>query len=129
VSTADRGPAHLFAYGTLQPGRLRWRFLEPYAVGHRPAVVAGTIYDSGNGWPIAHFARSGPGIPGTLVRLDATRLPEALEVLDRVEWTASDLLRRITVATTDGQDAWAYHCAAVPTGAVSIAAWDRLDER
>lgn len=58
-------PPRLFAYGTLQPGHLRWPFLEPYAVAHRPATVPGALFDSGCGWPVAAF--SGPElVPGTL---------------------------------------------------------------
>ena len=122
------GPAALFAYGTLQPGRVRWPFLVPYAVGHRAAVVAGAIYDSGYGWPIARFG-DGPGIPGTLIELDPSRLVEALVVLDEVEATATDVLARILVTTAEGALAWAYHCADVPAWAVPIAAWDAVDER
>jgi gamma-glutamylcyclotransferase (GGCT)/AIG2-like uncharacterized protein YtfP len=124
----DVGPAALFAYGTLQPGRLRWPFLAPYALGHRPAVVAGTVFDSGYGWPVARFG-DGPGIPGTLVELDPDRLAEALIVLDEVEATATDILARILVTTADGTPAWAYHCADIPPGAVAIARWDATDER
>ena len=51
-------PPRLFVYGTLQPGRLRWPFLEPFALAHRPATVAGRLYDSGKGWPAAVFERS-----------------------------------------------------------------------
>ena len=46
-------PPCLFVYGTLQPGRLRWPFLEPFAIGHRPADVYGELFDSGYGWPVA----------------------------------------------------------------------------
>jgi gamma-glutamylcyclotransferase (GGCT)/AIG2-like uncharacterized protein YtfP len=125
---SEVGPAALFAYGTLQPGRLRWPFLEPYAVGHRAAVVAGAMYDSGYGWPVARFG-DGPGIPGTLVALDPGRLVEALVVLDEVEATATDVLTRILVTTHDGAPAWAYHCADIPAGAVPIAVWPPVDER
>jgi hypothetical protein len=38
-------PPRLFVYGTLQPGRLRWPALAPYAAGHRPAAVPGRLYD------------------------------------------------------------------------------------
>lgn len=124
----DDEPTTLFAYGTLQPGRLRWPFLEPFAVGHRVAHVAGALYDTGNGWPVATFG-SGVLVPGTLVALEPARLAEALAVLDEVEATATNLLRRIRVVTTDGETAWAYHCDEVPGNAVGIAVWAADDER
>lgn len=122
-------PTALFAYGTLQPGRLRWPFLAPFAVGHRSdAVVAGTLYDTGWGWPLASFGE-GPGVPGTLIELDPTRLPEALAELDEVEATATDLLVRIVVATNDGAAAWAYHADVIPPTATPITIWAATDER
>ena len=122
-------PPRLFAYGTLQPGRLRWWFLAPFAVGHRAAEVAGRIYDSGYGWPVATFGATTELVPGTVIDLDAARADEAIELLDEVEATATDLLRRIVVTTTSGEQAWAYHCDRPTAGMVQIAEWDRLDER
>ena len=61
---------HLFVYGTLMPGRLRWPILAPFARGHRPGVATGALYDSGNGWPVAVFGEGGE-VPGVLVELDA----------------------------------------------------------
>jgi gamma-glutamylcyclotransferase (GGCT)/AIG2-like uncharacterized protein YtfP len=120
----------LFAYGTLQPGRLRWPFLEPFAAGHRAAAVPGRLYDSGYGWPVATFdADEADVVPGTLVELDVARADEALDVLDEVEATATDLLVRIAVTTTDATPAWTYHCPSPEPGMVRIARWDRLDER
>ena len=46
------------------PGRLRWPFLAPYAVDHRPADVAGLLYDSGYGWPVATFVAATALVPG-----------------------------------------------------------------
>ena len=72
-------PPRLFVYGTLQPGRLRWPFLEPFALGHRPATLAGLLYDTGQGWPAATFDGAGHHVvPGTLVELDPERADEAL---------------------------------------------------
>ena len=53
-------PPCLFVYGTLQPGHLRWPFLEPFAIGHGPADVYGQLFDSGDGWPVAGSARASP---------------------------------------------------------------------
>jgi gamma-glutamylcyclotransferase (GGCT)/AIG2-like uncharacterized protein YtfP len=99
----------VFVYGTLMPGRLRWPTLERYAVMARSAEVPGALYDSGNGWPVAVFGSGDAVIPGVLVELDPGQVDEALPVLDDVEDTATDLLRRIVVTTTDGERAWAYH--------------------
>ena len=122
-------PPRLFVYGTLQPGRLRWPFLAPYAGDHRPAGVTGSLYDSGRGWPVATFGAGPRIVPGTLVDLHADRAGEALAVLDEVEATATDLLARIAVTTTDGTPAWAYHCAAPEPGMAPIERWASTDER
>jgi gamma-glutamylcyclotransferase (GGCT)/AIG2-like uncharacterized protein YtfP len=122
------GPAALFVYGTLMPGRLRWPLLAPFATAHRPAEAEGTLYDSGHGWPVAVFGAEGV-IPGVLVGLDAERLDDALPVLDEVEDTATDTLRRIAITTLDGAAAWAYHYTRGVDGLVRIVRWDRQDER
>jgi len=125
-------PARLFVYGTLMPGRMRWPALERYAVAWRDATVAGAIYDSGQGWPVAAFdadAVAGGHVPGVLVELDAARLDEALEVLDAVEDTATDALRRVEVLTADGASAWAYHFPHPPDGLVRIDRWDTQLDR
>jgi gamma-glutamylcyclotransferase (GGCT)/AIG2-like uncharacterized protein YtfP len=137
------GPSSLFVYGTLMPGRLRWPLLEPYAIAHRPADVPGTIYDSGRGWPVAKFfattdtaklfattdtakffAPAAACVPGVLVEVDPLSLAECLEIIDEVEDTATDLLRRVVVTTTVGARAWAYHYPHVTAGFVPISRWD-----
>jgi len=124
-------PPRLFVYGTLQPGRLRWPFLEPYAVGHRPAEVPGALFDSGYGWPVATFVGDAAGatVPGTLVELDPEHLAEALVVLDEVEATATDLLVRVTVTTTEGAAAWAYDCRRPEPHMRRIERWSSTAER
>jgi gamma-glutamylcyclotransferase (GGCT)/AIG2-like uncharacterized protein YtfP len=121
--------ARLFAYGTLQPGRLRWPFLEPYAAGHRPADARGRIYDSGCGWPVMVFDATAEPVPGTIIDLDQGRLEEALLLLDDVERAATDLLTRIVVTTTAGETAWAYHCPASTAGMTPITSWAASVER
>ena len=44
-----------------------------------------------------------------VVELEAAQIDEALPVIDEVEDTATDLLRRIEITTVDGTPAWAYH--------------------
>jgi gamma-glutamylcyclotransferase (GGCT)/AIG2-like uncharacterized protein YtfP len=123
-------PPRLFVYGTLQPGHLRWPFLEPFATRHQPAEVHGELFDSGYGWPVARFGTSVVDrVPGTLVDLDPERSDEALAVMDDVEATATDLLVRIAVTTVDGRAAWTYHCTQPEPGMLRIARWTSTDER
>ena len=123
-------PPCFFVYGTLQPGHLRWPFLEPFAIGHGPADVYGELFDSGYGWPVARLGTSVVDrVPGTLVELDPERADEALAVIDDVEATATDLFVRIAVTTLDGRAAWAYHCAAPEPGMARIDRWTSTDER
>ena len=121
-------PTYLFVYGTLMPGRLRWPILAPFARRHRPAEVGGRLYDSGNGWPVAVFGGEGV-IPGVLVELEPDRVDEALPVLDEVEDTATDTLRRIEVTTVDGVQTWAYHYAHTVDGFTPIERWAEQAER
>ena len=58
-------PPRLFVYGTLQPGRLRWPFLEPFAGGHRPADVVGRAVRLGLRLAGGHVPRAAPrDVPG-----------------------------------------------------------------
>jgi gamma-glutamylcyclotransferase (GGCT)/AIG2-like uncharacterized protein YtfP len=122
-------PPRLFVYGTLQPGRLRWPLLAPFATDRRPAAVHGLLYDSGNGWPVAVFDPVGREIPGVLVDLLPERVPEALELLDDVEGTVSGLLHRVVVSTVDGATAWSYHWPGATAAMRPIDRWDHTDER
>jgi gamma-glutamylcyclotransferase (GGCT)/AIG2-like uncharacterized protein YtfP len=121
--TGDPDPPRLFVYGTLMPGRLRWPILERFVIASRDARVPGTIYDSGEGWPVAVFAARDDVVPGVLVDLDPSTLDEALPILDDVEDTATDKLRRIVVTTTDGDAAWAYHHPTTVAGLPRIEQW------
>ena len=75
------GPAAVFVYGTLMPGRLRWPLIELQATGHRPAAVPGRLFDTGQGWPAAlfddgcghHRARRAGGAPPRVARRPAGR--------------------------------------------------------
>jgi gamma-glutamylcyclotransferase (GGCT)/AIG2-like uncharacterized protein YtfP len=98
----------LFVYGTLRPGQLRWPFLEPFVTdeGHDESV-AGTLYDTGHGYPAARFEGSGT-IRGRIFALRHERLSEALAVLDEVEGAVLDLFDRVAVTTVSGREAWAY---------------------
>ena len=123
-------PPCLFVYGTLQPGRLRWPFLEPFALGATPATVAGLLYDTGQGWPAATFDEAATDlIPGTLVELDPARAEEALALMDEIEETADEVFVRVAITTSAGRAAWAYHCATPGPGMTRIARWSSTDER
>lgn len=127
--TAGATLNRLFVYGTLQPGHLRWPWLEPFVRDQRPAEVRGSLFDSQQGWPVAVFGASVDVVPGVLVLLATERVQEALLVLDEVEHTATQLLARIVVRTSDGDAAWAYHCIGPTGGMVRIAAWHGGAER
>jgi gamma-glutamylcyclotransferase (GGCT)/AIG2-like uncharacterized protein YtfP len=121
-------PAALFVYGTLMPGRLRWQLLEPFATAHHPAGVRGTLFDSGQGWPVATLDDTvATVVPGVLVALDRRRLDACLELIDDVEDTATDELRRVRVVTTAGDAAWAYHFTRPVDGLAPIERWDVVD--
>ena len=123
-------PPCLFVYGTLQPGRLRWPFLEPFALGATPATVAGLLYDTGQGWPAATFDEAATDlIPGTLVELDPARAEEALALMDEIEETADEVFVRVVVTTSGGRAAWAYHSATAQPGMTRIPRWSSTDER
>lgn len=102
----------LFVYGTLQPGDVRWPFLEPYAADEgSPDSVAGELFDTGRGYPAAVFgdrAASHGTVIGRRFELRVDRLDEALAVLDSEESSVDGLYRRVVVTTDAGVAAWAY---------------------
>ncbi len=99
---------HLFVYGTLRPGDVRWHILSPFvAGGGRPDTAAGTLYDTGLGYPAATFGGDGTLVGLTYELRPATR-ERCLAVLDEVEGTVAGLYRRISITTGLGFDAWTY---------------------
>ena len=99
---------HLFVYGTLRPGDVRWGLLEPYVDGvGRPDSAGGSLYDTGLGFPAAIFGETGT-IVGLTYALRASTIDEALEVLDIEEATVDGLYRRVMIDTHAGCRAWAY---------------------
>ena len=100
----------LFVYGTLRPGEVRWRHLEPFVVGEgREASVAGELYDTGLDYPAAIFDGE-QQIFGRVYTLNEARLPDALAHLDEVEGAVRGLYARVEVTTDLGEAAWAYQC-------------------
>lgn len=102
----DEWPATLFAYGLLQPGQSDWHRVEPHRAGPTfPARAAGTVYDTGHGYPALRLD-GGPGAPGAVVPLrdPAALLPQ----LDAFEGPSYQRVRIVLPA--DGTACWAYAC-------------------
>lgn len=104
----------LFVYGTLLPGHLRWSIIEPFTRSHTVATTAGTLYDTGNGWPAAVFGGDGLGVRGAAVSLRGARFDDLLLELDAMEGIGAipdasvDPYARIRVALLGGGgEAWA----------------------
>ena len=101
---------HLFVYGTLRPGDVRWHVLEPFVVdGGWSDTVAGRLFDTGFDYPAAVFDGAGT-IHGHTFALLEVSLGRALEVLDEVEGIVDGEYSRVSVRTARGVDAWAYAC-------------------
>ncbi|MDP2292260.1 MAG: gamma-glutamylcyclotransferase family protein [Actinomycetota bacterium] len=103
-------PTHLFVYGTLRPGEVRWQHLAPFVVGDGVhTTTSGDVYDTGLEYPAATFG--GPrSIHGRVYELHPARIVDALSHLDEVEGAVRGLYHRVTVVTDSGHTAWAYQC-------------------
>ena len=112
MGTADGVVDHLFVYGTLRPGDVRWHFLEPFVVDEGwPDRVAGRVFDTGQEYPAAIFdERAAPGatVVGQTYALLSESIDRCLEVLDEVEGIVGGEYRRVLVETERGVTAWAY---------------------
>jgi gamma-glutamylcyclotransferase (GGCT)/AIG2-like uncharacterized protein YtfP len=111
---SSAAPTHLFVYGTLRPGEVRWQHLEPYVDGDGidtgiDTSVAGELYDTGLQYPAAMFGGDAR-ILGRVYPLASERVSAALAHLDEVEGAVRGLYHRVVVATESGHDAWAYQC-------------------
>ena len=102
--------AHLFVYGTLRPGEVRWRHLQPFVIGDGiDTHAAGDLFDTDLEYPAAMFGGDGR-IQGRVYQLDVALLGEALALLDEVESAERGGYRRVPVVTGSGHTAWAYQC-------------------
>ena len=103
---------HLFVYGTLLPGEVRWHFLEPFVVGEgKLDRVRGILSDTRQGYPAASFdvpLDSASMIVGRVFGLVDEGSAEALAQLDEVEGAVAGLYRRVEVTTERGIVCWAY---------------------
>ncbi|MCB1038886.1 MAG: gamma-glutamylcyclotransferase [Acidimicrobiales bacterium] len=126
---------HLFVYGTLLPGHLRWGLLAPDAVGWSPATVPGELWDTGRGWPAARFDPSSDTVvPGMVVEFAEHRLREMLADLDEMEGLGDppdplvDPYVRMRVGAA-GRRAWAYHATRIGARWTRVRSWEGHDER
>ena len=100
--------SHLFVYGTLRPGDVRWHHLEPFVVDEGwDDTAAGSVFDTGLDYPAAKFDRSGT-IRGRTYALLTASVDRCLELLDEVEGVVEGQYRRVTITTGTGTRAWAY---------------------
>lgn len=103
---------HLFVYGTLRPGDVRWRFLEPFVVDEGwDDSIAGRVFDTGLDYPAALLGdRVQPG--GTIIGRTYALLNESidrcLEVLDAEEDTVGGRYHRVATTTARGVRAYVY---------------------
>lgn len=104
----DEAPRHLFVYGTLQPGEVRWSQLERWVLGEGERdSVAGELFDTGLDYPAALF-NDRATIHGRTCVLRPETHGACLAHLDRVEGTVEGLYSRTVVTTDLGRVAWAY---------------------
>jgi gamma-glutamylcyclotransferase (GGCT)/AIG2-like uncharacterized protein YtfP len=117
----------LFVYGTLMPGRLRWPHVASLVAAQRPAAVAGTLYDTGHGYPALVLDRGGR-VDGWLLGFAPAGAAEVMARLDEVEGPS---YRQAPVTTADGTAAVTYEWVG-PLGAMFTplaGRWENEDER
>jgi gamma-glutamylcyclotransferase (GGCT)/AIG2-like uncharacterized protein YtfP len=102
--TDEVEPIELFVYGTLVPGEHAWEVVARFVMGHRPASVAGCLYDTGRGYPAATFR----GIGGGEVQGVVLTLAGGGDALGRLDEFEGDEYDRVHVRTTDGALVVAY---------------------
>ncbi len=99
---------HVFVYGTLRPGDVRWHLLEPFTLdAGMTDSVPGELFDTGLDYPAAVFGPRST-IHGHTFALLETSLDHAIATLDEVEDVVGGEYSRVLVRTNRGIDAWAY---------------------
>jgi gamma-glutamylcyclotransferase (GGCT)/AIG2-like uncharacterized protein YtfP len=108
----ESAPDHLFVYGTLLPGDVRWPLLRPFVVDDGWSdTVEGRLFDTGLDYPAAlfdHRAEPRGAVIGRTFTLLAVSAIRCLAVLDHEEGTVGGQYRRVVVTTGRGVRAWAY---------------------
>ncbi len=103
---------HVFVYGTLRPGDVRWRFLEPFVVDEGwDDTITGRLFDTGLDYPAAILddrAEPGGTIIGRTYALLSASIERCLSVLDAEEDTVGGRYRRIVTTTAAGINAYVY---------------------
>ena len=103
---------HVFVYGTLRPGDVRWRFLEPFVVDEGwDDTITGRLFDTGLDYPAAildHRAEPGGTIIGRTYALLSASIEQCLSVLDAEEDTVGGRYRRVVATTAAGIAAYVY---------------------
>ena len=103
---------HVFVYGTLRPGDVRWQFLAPFVVDDGwDDTIAGRLFDTGLDYPAAIVdGRAEPGgvIVGRTYALLDESLDRCLTVLDAEEDTVGGRYRRVVTTTGCGAEAYVY---------------------
>ena len=101
--------SRVFVYGTLLPGGVRWPVIGPYVHTVTPAMVPGVLYDTGQGYPGAHFTDGATTrIDGSVLELHAPMLLDALDLLDEIEGVDEGLFERVVVRPEAQAEAWSY---------------------
>ena len=110
----------LFVYGTSMPGMTRYGAISQYVTGSARDAVAGLLYDSGLGYPLAKF---GPGgdVRDFVLSLDADTADAAMAELTRVE---AGLFHPVKVRTRSGVTAYAYEYLGATDNLPRIDVWD-----
>jgi gamma-glutamylcyclotransferase (GGCT)/AIG2-like uncharacterized protein YtfP len=115
VSSVANIPAtinHLFVYGTLRPGDVRWHHLAPFVVDEGwDDTAAGSLFDTGLDYPAAKFDKSGTIHGRTYGLLEASQR-RCLELLDEVERVVEGKYSRVQITTGAGTTAWSYEYGA-----------------
>ena len=116
----------LFVYGTLMPGRLRWPQLADVVAERRPGAVAGTLYDTGHGYPALVLAGAGR-VEGWLLGMAPAVAAAVMAALDEVEGPS---YRQAPVTAADGTPAVTYEWIDPVAGFMPLAGrWESEDER
>lgn len=100
---------HVFVYGTLRRGDVRWHHLEPFVTSGATDTARGELYDTGLDYPGARFVDDDERvIHGETFELRPDTIDEALAVLDEVEGVVDGDYTRVEITTGHGWRAWAY---------------------